>query len=81
MAEEGDPLDDPTLPWPEEREAVTLGRLEVTGEIEEATDPPLVNDPMNLCDGIEPSEDRILAARSPAYSVSVERRTTVGGRA
>jgi len=72
LAEEGDPLEDPTLPWPEERETVTLGRLEVTEAIEEP--PDLINDPTNLCDGIEPSEDRILAARSPAYSVSIERR-------
>jgi catalase len=72
LAAEGDPLEDPTLPWPEERETVTLGRLEVTGAIEEPRD--LINDPNNLCDGIEASEDKILAARSPAYSVSIERR-------
>ena len=72
LAEEGDTLDDPTIPWPEEREAVTLGRLEVTEAVEEP--PDLINDPMNLCDGIEPSEDRILAARSHAYGVSIERR-------
>lgn len=74
LAEEGDTLEDPTLPWPEERETVTLGRLEVTEAIEEPTDPPLINDPNNLCDGIEASADKILAARSPAYSVSIERR-------
>ncbi len=72
LAGEGDPLDDPTVPWPEDRETVTLGRLEVTEAIEEPSD--LVNDPMNLCDGIEPSEDQILAARTHAYSVSIERR-------
>ena len=74
LAEDGDPLEDPTLPWPEERETVTLGRLEVTEEIDEPTDPPLINDPNNLCDGIEASDDRILAARSHAYSVSIDRR-------
>jgi hypothetical protein len=30
---------------------------------------------MRLTDGIEPSEDQILAARPKAYSVSIERRT------
>jgi len=74
LAEDGDTLEDPTLPWPEERETVTLGRLEVTEAIEEPTDPPLINDPNNLCDGIEASADKILAARSHAYSVSIERR-------
>jgi catalase len=74
LAGEEDPLDDPTVPWPEDRETVVLGGLEVSELIEEPLDPPLVNDPMRLCDGIEPSEDRILAARPHAYSVSVERR-------
>jgi catalase len=77
LAADGDPLDDPTLPWPEDRERVTLGRLEVEGVIEEPSDPPLVNDPMRLCDGIEPSDDLILAARPHAYSVSIERRLGV----
>ena len=72
LAEDGDPLEDPTLPWPEERESVTLGRLEVTSSIDEPV--PLINDPNNLCDGIEASDDRILAARSHAYSVSIDRR-------
>jgi catalase len=72
LASDDDPLDDPTLPWPEDRETVALGHLEVTESIEEPAN--LVNDPMRLCDGIEPSEDRILAARPHAYNVSVERR-------
>ena len=73
---DGDVIDDPSTPWPEERETVTLGRLEVTKGIDEPTDPPLINDPNNLCDGIEASEDKILAARSHAYSVSIDRRLT-----
>ena len=47
--------------------------------IEDAeADGPIVFDPMRLTDGIEPSEDKILAARPPAYSVSIERRTATG---
>ena len=41
----------------------------------ETPDNPLVFDPMRLTDGIEPSDDAILAARPKAYSVSIERRT------
>jgi catalase len=33
-----------------------------------------VFDPTNLCEGIEPSEDKVLQARPHAYSVSIERR-------
>jgi catalase len=72
LAQEGDPLDDPTQPWPEDREQVELGAVELTRVVE--VEEPMVFDPYNLTEGIEPSEDPILAARSPAYSVSIERR-------
>jgi catalase len=79
LAEDGDALEDPTVAWPDERETAELGRLELTNPIEdseaESPDAPLVFDPVNVCDGIECSGDEILAARSPAYSVSIERRT------
>ncbi len=76
LAAEGDSLDDPTSPWEGEREVVTLGELELTEVIEDPETPeePLVMDPMRLTDGIEPSDDKILAARPEAYSVSIERR-------
>jgi catalase len=74
LAADGDSLTDPTEEWKGDREVVTLGELTVTDVIEEPTDGPLVFDPINLTDGIELSEDKILAARSPAYSVSIERR-------
>jgi catalase len=72
LAEDGDPLEDPTQPWPSERERVELGTMELTrvADLEE----PVIFDPNKLADGIEPSDDAILAARSPAYSVSIERR-------
>jgi catalase len=80
LAADGDPLDDPTAVWEGEREIIPLGELELTGVIEDAETPerPLVFDPMRLTDGIEPSEDKILAARPKAYSVSIERRTMQG---
>jgi catalase len=75
LAQDGDSLDDPTEPWDGDREVVEMGRVEVTEVIEEKeAGDPLVFDPTNLTDGIEPSDDKILAARSPAYSVSIERR-------
>ncbi len=79
LAADGDELEDPTVAWPEERERVELGRLEVREAVEspETSDAPVVFDPVNVVDGIECSGDEILAARSPAYSVSVERRMSV----
>ena len=77
IAEEGDPIDDPTEAWPDERERVEVGRLEVTGpETERERDGDvLVFDPTRVIDGIELSEDQILNFRPDAYAVSVERRS------
>jgi catalase len=77
LAEEGDPVDDPTVPWPEERKKVVVGRLEVTGldtEREREGD-VLVFDPTRVVDGIELTDDPILNFRPRAYAVSVERRS------
>jgi catalase len=78
LANDDDPLEDPTVEWEGEREVVELGELGVIEVLEEAETPesPLVFDPMRLTDGIEPSDDPILAARPKAYSVSIERRSS-----
>lgn len=80
LAEDGDAIDDPTVAWPEERETIELGRLEIveTADGIETAAAPLIFDPNNLTDGIEASGDKILAARSKAYSVSIERRLAEG---
>jgi catalase len=79
VAEDGDATDDPTVAWPEEREAVPMGVLEITGpETERERDGDvMVMDPTRVADGIELSDDPILHVRSHAYSVSVERRSGV----
>jgi catalase len=77
IAGPGDKVDDPSAVWPDEREKVAAGTLELT-ELEtgrETGGDVLVFDPVRVTDGIELSEDPILQYRSPAYSVSVERRT------
>ena len=73
---DGDPLDDPTAVWPDDREMVAAGRLEVTGIVDdpEAEDRIEVFDPTRIVDGIELSGDVILHARPRAYSVSAYRR-------
>lgn len=79
LAQDGDPLDDPTAVWPEDRERVAVGRLELTGLAfdREQDGDILVFDPTRVVDGIECSDDPILHARSFAYSESVLRRTGV----
>jgi catalase len=77
LADDGDPIDDPTAAWPDERERVELGRLEITGLAfdREQDGDVLVFDPTRVTDGIGLSEDRILNARPHAYAESVYRRS------
>jgi len=82
IAEDGDPIDDPTAEWPAERERVEVGRLELTGPENgrEKDGDVLVFDPVRVTDGIETSDDPVLHFRSRAYRTSVERRTAAVGQ-
>jgi catalase len=72
IAADDDRVDDPTANWPEQRERVAAGTVELTSL---GTGPDeFVYDPMRLTDGIEPSADPILNFRPRAYSVSADRR-------
>ena len=77
LAAGGDPLDDANVAWPEEREQVVAGRLEVTrlAPDVERDGGAVVFDPTRVPDGIEPSEDPILRFRPRAYSLSAEARS------
>lgn len=75
LAAEDDPLDDPTVPWPDDRPTITLGTMELTDLRPGAEDGDIVVfDPTHLTDGIETSDDEILATRPRAYDVSARRR-------
>jgi catalase len=76
VAAEGDPIDDPTAIWPEDRELIGAGRLEITEMVDdpESGDHIEVFDPIRVVDGIELSDDPVLHARPRAYSVSAYRR-------
>jgi catalase len=79
IADDDDPVDDPTAVWPEDRRRVTLGHLTITGlaDDREHDGDVLVFDPTRVTDGIECSADPILAFRTHAYAESVKRRTGV----
>jgi catalase len=79
LAGRSDPIDDPTAAWPDDRQTVEAGSLELA-ELEEGReqgDDVLVFDPTRVTDGIETSNDPILHFRSRAYSVSIELRSGV----
>lgn len=76
VGEPGDPTADATIPWPAGRERLDVGILTVKSVQDEAHgDCRDVNfDPLLLPDGIRPSDDPLLSARSAAYSESFTRR-------
>jgi catalase len=77
LAGDGDALDDPSSPWPDNRPRVHIGQLKImrTTTVEEIGDPVMMHDPTRLTDGIEPSDDPVLAVRRGVYEVSVAYRT------
>lgn len=76
LAKDGDAIDDPSQPWPDTRPQVVAGTLTVDAMQPQDTGPcrDLNYDPTVLPDGMAPSDDPILAARSAVYSVSFNRR-------
>jgi catalase len=79
IAADGDPIDDPTAIWSEDRDEVVAGRLEVTEIVDDPETGGRIDvfDPVRIVDGIELSNDPILHARPRAYSVSAYRRLGV----
>jgi catalase len=77
LAGPGDATEDPNAPWPGDRPRIRIGQLEIvrTTTVEEIGDPVMMHDPTRLTDGIEPSDDPVLAARRGVYEVSVAYRT------
>jgi catalase len=78
LAAAGDSTKDPTIPWPENRNVVDLGVLTIDKSAPDsiAVQRKLLFLPGRLTDGIEPSDDPLIAARDGSYAVSFGRRNT-----
>jgi catalase len=76
VANEGDPINDGTAVWPDDRKVIFLGTISLTKTIEDqvTAQKGIMFSPLNLQSGIEPSADPVLLARPPAYGVSFSRR-------
>jgi catalase len=76
LGQPGDPTNDATIAWPDNREHVDAGTLTIDHiESEETGSCRDINyDPLVLPSGIAPSDDPLLSARSAAYSQSFTRR-------
>ena len=78
VADPGDPTADPSIAWPPGRRAVEVGTL-VVQRIEGERDGPCrdINfDPTILPNGVHVSDDPFPSARSAAYAVSYDLRTS-----
>jgi catalase len=78
LGEAGDPTNDPTAQWPEaERKSVKLGTLAIAALEPAATCDAATFDPVaDLPEGVAgPADDPMFAIRSPAYAISLSRRT------
>lgn len=76
IGELGDPEDNPTLAWPENRRKIKAGTLTISSAMPQkgAECEPINFDPLVMSDGIEPTNDPILLFRSPAYALSFAKR-------
>lgn len=76
VAGPGDSTNNATLPWPNDRRTVDAGTITLDHIESDDTSPArdLNFDPLILPDGIAPSDDPLLSARSAAYSRSFTRR-------
>lgn len=76
VAEAGDATDDATVHWPESRETVELGTVDLTDIVKDtpAQQKQIIFDPIPRVDGIEPSGDPLLELRAAIYLLSGRRR-------
>ena len=76
IAAPGDTTDDATIQWPESRELVDLGAIELTAAVKDdaAEQKQIIFDPIPRVDGIEPSADPLLELRAAIYLLSGRRR-------
>ncbi|MEH4712499.1 catalase family peroxidase [Enterobacter ludwigii] len=77
VAKPGDPGNDASQVWPEDRQTINAGILVLTRATPQQNGPcnDINYDPLILPDGIAPSEDPLLNARSAAYAKSYNART------
>ncbi len=76
VAQDGDTTDDVTVRWPESREQVELGTVELDQVVPDtpAQQKHIIFDPIPRVEGIEPSADPLLELRAAIYLLSGRRR-------
>ncbi|MGC2638964.1 MAG: catalase family peroxidase [Acidobacteriaceae bacterium] len=76
LADATDTVDDSTVHWPENREQLDIGTVELTDVLPDSTaqQKQIIFDPIPRVDGIEPSADPLLELRAAIYLLSGRRR-------
>jgi len=76
VADPADTVDNATVHWPESRETVELGAVELTEVVPDTLvqQKQIIFDPIPRLDGIEPSADPLLELRAAIYLLSGRRR-------
>jgi catalase len=76
VANPGDPVNDATVVWPQDRKLIPLGTISLTSTVKDqaSAQKSIMFSPLNLQAGIEPSDDPVLLARPAAYGVSFSQR-------
>jgi catalase len=77
LAAPGDQTSDPSRPWPDDRKVVELGELTLDRAVPDSAEAQkkLLFLPGQVTDGIETSDDEMIAVRDGAYAVSFSRRS------
>ena len=76
LSNEGDPTNDPSLVWPDDRKTIAVGTISITSVVADsnAAERALVFFPTTLTDGIELSDDPFPALRTSVYALSFAHR-------
>jgi catalase len=76
VARSDDVVDDATVHWPEDRQLVELGKIELTAPVPNSPreEKQIIFDPIPRVDGIDPSADPLLELRAAVYLISGRRR-------
>jgi catalase len=76
LANDGDVVNDATIHWPEDRQQVEFGRIELTAAVadNEREQKQIIFDPIPRVEGIEPSDNPLLELRAAIYLLSGRRR-------
>jgi catalase len=80
LAEDGDPVDDVTVRWPEHRSQLTFGEIslrEITPN-NASEQQQIIFDPIPRVDGIEASADPLFEPRANVYLMTGRRRRAAG---